>query len=108
MYRNEGNGAGGQSLFPRTAFTFGDPVTPTWGTPYGPHGQPGPAADADPFDAQSSFAPAPADVTAALFLLLRRGHAKPGDFVCPSTTATPFDFGGGDHSAKEWTNWPGG
>ena len=103
QYRSDN--AGG--LFPRTSFAFGPPVAPTWGTPYAADGKPGPIANADPFDAASPAAVAPADVTAALFLLVRTEGVKPAAFVCPSTDATPFDFGGGAHSAAEWTNWPG-
>ncbi len=99
--------AGNGEAFPRTAFTFGDPVTPTWGTPYAAGEVPGPVAKADPFDAASLAAVGPADVTAALFLLVREEGVKPATFVCPSTDATPFDFDGPPHSAAEWTNWPG-
>jgi hypothetical protein len=46
------------------------------------------------------------DVSAALFLLLRdsdTGGARP--FVCPSSNAQKWDYGGGTNTAQNWITW---
>jgi prepilin-type processing-associated H-X9-DG protein len=68
LYANENRGA-----FPRTVYVPAEQVVPVWGTgasagnPFGPDG------------------PAPNDVTAAIFLLLRTQDITPEVFTCPSS-----------------------
>src|SRR5439155_21832178 len=88
LYANENKGA-----YPRTLFVRGETVTPTWGT--------GPWA-ANPF---TEFGPAPNDVTAAFFLLLRTQDIGSEVFVCPQSNADKWDFGGGTNTALNWSNW---
>jgi prepilin-type processing-associated H-X9-DG protein len=90
MYGNENRGA-----YPRTTFVGGTTVTPTWGTG---------ADSSDPF---SSTGPAPNDVTAGLYLLLRTQEITSDVFVCPSSNAEKWDFGGGSNTAMKWSNWQG-
>src|SRR5689334_4162629 len=77
LYSNENRGQ-----CPRTTYVWGKTVIPTWGTgasaqnPFGPDG------------------PAPNDVSAAIFLLMRTQEATPELFVCPASSATRWDFGG--------------
>jgi hypothetical protein len=84
---------------------------PTWGTPYEGDKQLGPMTGADAFckdtDPAAKVRPALHDVTAASFLLLRTQDITAGVFTCPSAQRRPFDFGGGTHTAQDWTNWPG-
>jgi hypothetical protein len=47
------------------------------------------------------------DVTASFFLLLRNEQITPAVFTCPSSNATPWDFGGGSNTAQNWVNWNG-
>ncbi|HEV2295780.1 MAG TPA: hypothetical protein VGR35_18170 [Tepidisphaeraceae bacterium] len=97
--------------FPRTlAEPDAETPIPVWGTPY----ENGPAlgalapADVDVFHPEKSKAAVkPNDVTAALFLLLRTQDITSDRFVCPSTGATAWDFGGGGHSEINWSNWRG-
>src|SRR5689334_3193944 len=69
LYANDNKGA-----YPRTTFVEGAP--PTWGT----------------------AAPAPNDVSAALFILLRTQDITPEVFVCPSSNAETWDFGSGGNT----------
>jgi prepilin-type processing-associated H-X9-DG protein len=89
-YANQNGGA-----YPRTTFVGGTAVTPTWGTG---------SASTDPF---APGGPAPNDVTAALFLLIRTQQITPQAFICPSSNHYGWDFGGGTKSALDWSNWPG-
>ncbi len=53
--------------------------------------------------------PAPNDVTAAMFLLLRTQQLKPDAFVCPNTTAiVPWNYGGRSYTAADRSNFPSG
>jgi prepilin-type processing-associated H-X9-DG protein len=47
------------------------------------------------------------DVTASFFLLLRQEQLTPAVFVCPSSNAEAWDYGGGSNSAQNWINWNG-
>jgi prepilin-type processing-associated H-X9-DG protein len=47
------------------------------------------------------------DVTAALFLLLRTQDITSEVFTCPITNDEKWDFGGGDKTALNWSNWNG-
>jgi prepilin-type N-terminal cleavage/methylation domain-containing protein/prepilin-type processing-associated H-X9-DG protein len=76
LYANDNKGA-----YPRATFVEG--ALPTWGT----------------------AAPAPNDVSAALFILLRTQDITPEVFVCPSSNAEKWDFGGGSNTAMNWSNW---
>jgi prepilin-type N-terminal cleavage/methylation domain-containing protein/prepilin-type processing-associated H-X9-DG protein len=88
MYSNDNKGA-----YPRTMHAAGARVIPTWGTG---------AVATDPF---GSDGPAPHDVSAALFLLLRTQDFSPSLFVCPSSDQSPWDFGGGGRTALNWSNF---
>jgi prepilin-type processing-associated H-X9-DG protein len=90
LYANENKGA-----YPRTIATTAPVVTPTWGTG---------AAATQPF---AEGGPAPNDVTAGFFLLLRTQDITPEVFVCPESNAERWDFGGGSNTAMNWSNWQG-
>src|SRR5262245_54942894 len=90
IYSNDSKGP-----YPRTNFSSGVSVTPTWGTiPTG----------TDPF---STGGPMNNDVTAALYLLLRTQDITAEVFTCPSSNAEKWDFGGGSNTALNWSNWNG-
>jgi hypothetical protein len=102
LYSNDNRGA-----FPRTLADLEKP-TPTWGTPYRDDPKLGAEAKADPFDAKNSkVCPAPNDVTAAMFMLLRTQDITSEVFICPSTGQEKWDYGGGTNTPINWTNWPG-
>jgi prepilin-type N-terminal cleavage/methylation domain-containing protein/prepilin-type processing-associated H-X9-DG protein len=92
LYSNDNKG-----LYPRTLLntTAGVPFTPTWGTG---------ATNSDPF---LTNGPSTNDVTAALYLLLRTQDITPEVFICPSSNAEKWDFGGGANTALNWSNWNG-
>jgi prepilin-type processing-associated H-X9-DG protein len=90
LYANDNKGA-----YPRTFATTGPTVTPVWGTG---------AASTQPF---GELGPQSNDVTAGLFLLLRTQDIGAQVFTCPSTDATPWDFGGDGKTAMNWSNWDG-
>src|SRR4051794_4547607 len=82
LYSNENGGK-----YPRAVYAPGPNVIPTWGT----------GAEApNPF---KEGGPAPNDVTAALFLLLRTQDITPEVFTCPTSNAEKWDFGGGGNTA---------
>jgi hypothetical protein len=93
--------------YPRTVAGNADNLTPTWGTPYQTDKAMGPIQGADPFDGKTKAMPAANDVTASLFLLMRTEKITTAAFVCPSSGATPWDFGGGPNTAMNWTNFAG-
>jgi prepilin-type N-terminal cleavage/methylation domain-containing protein/prepilin-type processing-associated H-X9-DG protein len=89
-----------QQLYPRTIVdTTGKPAA-SWaaaGTTPG---------TTDPF----ATAPAPEgvnNVSASFFLLLRNEQLTPAVFICPSSNAEAWDFGGGSNSAQNWVDWNG-
>jgi prepilin-type N-terminal cleavage/methylation domain-containing protein/prepilin-type processing-associated H-X9-DG protein len=92
LYSNENRGA-----YPRTRYSASATITPTWGSyPSG----------SDPFlGTPGSQAPWYNDVSAALFLLLRTQEITAEVFICPSSNAEKWDFGGGSQTALNWTNW---
>jgi prepilin-type N-terminal cleavage/methylation domain-containing protein/prepilin-type processing-associated H-X9-DG protein len=90
LYSNDNKG-----LYPKTVAGTGTVVTPTWGTG---------ATATDPF-VTTGAPPSPNDVTAALFLLLRTQDITSEVFVCPSSNAEKWDFGGGANTALNWSNW---
>src|SRR5438093_7677716 len=77
LYANDNKGA-----YPRTIMDINDPK-PVWGTPYRDDPKLGPVAAPDPFDAKKpKFQPAPNDVTAAIFMLLRTQYIISEVIVC--------------------------
>ncbi len=90
MYSNDNKGQ-----HPRTRYAPGPKVIPTAGTG---------AATTQPF---SEDGPAPNDVTAAIYLLLATQDITGDSFVCPSSSADKWDFGGGNNTASNWSNWNG-
>jgi len=89
LYANENKGA-----YPRTIWTPSVTVVATWGTG---------ATDSDPFITAHTVVNS--DVTAGLFLLLRTQDITSEVFVCPSSNAEKWDFGGGVNTALNWSNW---
>jgi prepilin-type processing-associated H-X9-DG protein len=90
MYSNDNKGQ-----YPRTRYAPGPKIIPTAGTG---------AATTQPF---SEDGPAPNDVTAAIYLLLATQDITGDSFVCPSSSADKWDFGGGNNTASNWSNWNG-
>ena len=88
-----------QQLYPRTVQTINDAPSPTWGTPSTATA----ASTADPF--VTTGAPSSNDVSASLFLLLRNEQIGSEVFICPSSNAEKWDFGGGSNTAQNWVNW---
>jgi prepilin-type N-terminal cleavage/methylation domain-containing protein len=93
-----------RQLYPRTiqtADSSGSP--PTWGS-----GTTIPAATADPFvsPAANGGGLSVNDVSGSLFLLLRNEQIGSEVFICPSSNAEKWDFGGGSNTALNWVNWP--
>jgi hypothetical protein len=120
LYANENRGAFPRAVAGKLEQGGPDPV-PVWGTPYEGKKDLIPPDKADftatPFVKEDSekpedkplipFRPAPNDVTAALYMLLRTQDITTAAFVCPSTSLEKFEFGGGSRTALHWTNWPG-
>ncbi len=108
LYANENRGA-----YPRTIFKPAQAKKPTWGTPYDEKNKDlGASTNANPFSADDDteglkYRPAANDVTSALFLLMRTQDITSEVFICPSTKQEKFDFGAGNNTAMNWTNWPG-
>jgi prepilin-type N-terminal cleavage/methylation domain-containing protein/prepilin-type processing-associated H-X9-DG protein len=92
LYQNDSNG-----LYPRTIQDTGTTHIVTWGTGSATASVP------DPFGAG---APAVNDVAASFYLLLRNEQLTPAVFVCPSSNAEAWDYGGGSNSAQNWVEWP--
>jgi prepilin-type processing-associated H-X9-DG protein len=90
LYMNENQGA-----YPRTRYDPATVASPTWGTG---------APTTQPF---APDGPQPNDVTAALFLLLRTQDITSEVFTCPSSNTDRWDFGGGNNTALNWSNWNG-
>jgi prepilin-type processing-associated H-X9-DG protein len=90
MYSNDNKGA-----YPRTRYAPGPKVIPTAGTG---------AATTQPFSEEGL---APNDVTAAIYLLLATQDITGDSFVCPSSSAEKWDFGGGSNTSSNWSNWNG-
>ena len=90
-----------QQLYPRTIQSYGtaDNPAPTWGT-----GNTAAASTADPFVGTTSSV-SNNDVSASLFLLLRNEQIGSEVFICPSSNAQKWDFGGGSNTALNWSNW---
>ena len=96
LYQNDNS-----QLYPRTVLTTtAGGAGPTWGSGPSTPGTP------DPFNGNTSSLVAN-DVTASFFLLLRNEQITPAVFVCPSSNAEAWDYGGGSNSAQNWINWNG-
>lgn len=107
QYANENRA----NTFPRTEGASAA-FSATWGTGGGSTspgtGVAAASTIADPFGtAAGSQRPAQNDVTASLFLLLRLQDVVPDIFVCPSSNGEPWNFGGGNATAQNWTNFAG-
>jgi type II secretory pathway pseudopilin PulG len=87
LYANENKGA-----YPRTMYKVGDPVTQYTGVDC-----------KNPFEGDAR--PKNNDVTAALFLLLRTQDITAACFICPSTDAEPYTFGGGNRTPQDVSNF---
>jgi hypothetical protein len=92
--------------FPRTFSDDSDEPKPNWGTPYQSNSTLGPVAGANRFKHQDTT-PFPNDVTASLFLLVRETQLQSYAFICPDSAREPWDYGGGNCTANDWTNWQG-
>ncbi|MDB5319845.1 MAG: putative major pilin subunit [Phycisphaerales bacterium] len=88
LYANENKGN-----YPRTIYKAGEPVTQYTGVDC-----------KNPFEGDGR--PKNNDVTAALFLLVRTQDISAVNFICPSTDAEVYTFGGGDHTAQDVSNFP--
>jgi prepilin-type N-terminal cleavage/methylation domain-containing protein/prepilin-type processing-associated H-X9-DG protein len=90
-------------LYPRTLMDTLTTHAVTWAT--------GPTSPTtcDPFAAggTTSTQESQNDVTASFFLLLRNEQLTPAVFICPSSNAEAWDYGGGSNSAQNWVNWNG-
>jgi prepilin-type processing-associated H-X9-DG protein len=102
LYQNDS-----QQMYPETTKDTSDDPKPTWGSPYQADKTIGPIANADPFETGNKASPAANDVSASFFLLMRNEQITSRVFVCPSTSLTAWDFGGGTNTAQNWTNWNG-
>jgi len=89
LYANDNKGA-----YPRTIYNQAGSAT--WSTG---------ASSSDPFVTGTIVSAN--DVSAALFLLLRAGDITSEVFVCPSSNASKWDYGGGQNTAQNWCNWAG-
>ena len=87
-----------QQLYPRTIQTPDTAPIPTWGSTRDTT----PQSSADPFLPGATSAN---DVSASLFLLLRNEQIGSEVFICPSSAAEKWDFGGGANTAQNWVNW---
>ena len=116
LYANdEKRGAFPRTLYADQAPRQPDPLDPAApllaGTPY-EDGELGPRDGVEPFPVKglppdlAPYIPAPNDVTAPMYLLLRTQDLTPGVFVCPSTRRPPFDPGV-NHDVDDYTNFPG-
>jgi prepilin-type N-terminal cleavage/methylation domain-containing protein len=93
LYANENKQA-----YPRIGGAPTNLVVATWGTG---------ATSTNPFAAgvAGTTHPYDYDVTAALYLLLSTEDVSPEIFVCPSSNANKWDFGGGGNTVANWDNW---
>jgi prepilin-type processing-associated H-X9-DG protein len=87
LYANENNG-----FYPRTKH---DMTVEKW-TAYTKYNAKDPFAD---------DGPEVNDVTAAMFLLVRTEDITSEVFICPSSSATKFEFGGGANTALDCSNF---
>jgi prepilin-type N-terminal cleavage/methylation domain-containing protein/prepilin-type processing-associated H-X9-DG protein len=88
LYANENRGA-----YPRTHYVPSTSVAATWGTG---------AAQPNSF---GNTTVVNGDVTAGLYLLLKTQDITSEVFTCPSSNAERWNFGGGQNTALNWSNW---
>jgi len=99
LYSNDWKGA-----YPRTIYNVtlasGGFLVPTWGTG---------AVSTNPFNNGTPGVARPYDndISAAIYLLLATQDITGDSFVCPSSSAEKWDFGGGSNSVGNWSNWNG-
>jgi len=91
-----------QQLYPRTIMDTNTTHAATWGT-----GNLTASSAADPFSTTPAYPESANDVSASFFLLLRNEQLTSAVFICPSSNAEAWDFGGGSNSAQNWVNWLG-
>jgi prepilin-type N-terminal cleavage/methylation domain-containing protein len=91
---------GGIEPEPRT--TADGTSTPTWGTPSTFSSIAFPQAGSTATSVVNNN-----DVTASLYLLLSTQDIGTAVFICPSSNATAWDYGGGTNTAQQWSNWNG-
>jgi prepilin-type processing-associated H-X9-DG protein len=109
LYCNENRG-----LYPRTSYDQNQAAQPdhpaVWATPYEGTDL-GASRDCDPFAKKDKpgfkYRPAPNDITAALYLLMRTQDISSDAFICPATGQTHWDFDGGSNDASYFTNFKG-
>lgn len=92
MYSNDNKG-----VYPRAAASAG--LTPTWGT-----GASGTSSFSGTAPTQR---PEYNDMSAAIYLLLLTQDITGDSFVCPSSAAEKWNFGGGVNGSGNWVNWNG-
>jgi prepilin-type N-terminal cleavage/methylation domain-containing protein/prepilin-type processing-associated H-X9-DG protein len=86
-----------QQLYPKTIQdTASSTHAPIWGVVSSP-------GTADPFQGAEMVN----NVSASFFLLLRNEQLTSAVFICPSSNAESWDFGGGSNSAQNWVDWNG-
>jgi prepilin-type N-terminal cleavage/methylation domain-containing protein/prepilin-type processing-associated H-X9-DG protein len=96
LYQNEN-----QQLSPRTVMDTTGAPTPTWGYQ-------GTAGTLDPFGSVQTIGQAGINnVSESFFLLARIEQLTAAVFICPSSNAEAWDFGGGSNSAQNWVDWNG-
>ncbi|HVT87961.1 MAG TPA: prepilin-type N-terminal cleavage/methylation domain-containing protein [Tepidisphaeraceae bacterium] len=94
LYAGDNHGA-----YPRTMGANSSAALPTWGSC---------ATSTTPFiGTPGAQRPYDYDISAALYLLLSTQDITGDVFVCPSSGATKWDFGGGSNTAQCWSNWNG-
>jgi prepilin-type N-terminal cleavage/methylation domain-containing protein/prepilin-type processing-associated H-X9-DG protein len=93
LYQNENN-----QLSPRTIMDTSGTPSATWAST---------TSSPNTYDPFSSNQLPANDVTASFFLLARLEGLTPAVFVCPSSNAEAWDFGGGSNSAQNWLDWNG-
>ncbi len=104
-YANDNRGS-----YPRTMTSRDENPKPVWGTPYEGNSALGPSDVNDQFakanKPEAKYRPAPNDVSAAIFILLRTQEITSDSFVCPSSHAVRWSFPG-LQTPLSWTNWKG-
>lgn len=100
LYANENRGSFPRGLQRTDTSSADAPTIPTWGTG---------ASGSNPFAGGivGTNRPYCNDVTAAIYLLLTTQESTPEVYVCPSSDADKWDFGGGGNTAQNWCNFNG-
>ncbi len=90
-----------QQLYPKTIADTNATHAATWGYTTTT------AGTVDPFTSGGLAVTGPNSVSASFFLLLRNEQLTAAVFICPSSNAEAWDFGGGSNSAQNWVDWNG-